>query len=357
MIKRYLFNLATDKYHGLTACFVKGLLFILSFIYGITVRILGFVYRINPYRSACAVISIGNITLGGTGKTSLVEFTAKYLRQEGHRVAVITRGYGRKTQDSIHDAQCENMGDEPYMLAKKLSGIPVVVDKNRTKAAKKAVKDYAADTLILDDGFQQWKIRKNLEIVVIDAVNPFGNRNLIPRGILREPLSSLKRADLFVLSKTDLSSDINSIKDYLVSIKPSTLIVESVHKPLGFYKINADDRLLGLNAFQGETVTLFSGIGDPASFESLILGLGIKIGLSFRFSDHHNYTPQDMEKIIRQSQEKNINTLITTEKDAVRLNTQYTILNTMNILVLCIELQITNNGQEFRNRLLRLYPH
>lgn len=347
----YLYNLATDRYKGTPAGIVKSFLYLLSLIYGLTVRILIFIYRLKPYRLNCKVISVGNITLGGTGKTSLVEFIAGYLKQQGHRVAILTRGYKRKITDY------EMIGDEPYMLKAHLKDVPVIVDAGRIRAAKKAMRDYAADTVILDDGFQQWRIMKDLEIVTIDASCPFGNKKLIPRGILREPLSSLKRPDVFVLTKTNLGAGLlGEIKDFLAKINPQAPVIEAIHSPLGFYKMATNETLVQ-GALQGKTVALFSGIGSPDSFENLIKSLGIQIGLSFRFPDHHNYTARDLDNIIQSSKDKNIDTIITTEKDAARLSQLPAVSFQLPVLVLRIEIKITKDEERFYPRLLGIYSY
>ncbi len=347
-MKRYLYSLATDKSKGFIAGIIKLFLFVVSIIYGLVIRALIFVYRLSPYRlnCKCKVISVGNITLGGTGKTSLVEVIAGYLKQQGHKVVILTRGYKR-----IHP---ETMGDEPYMLQMNLKDIPVIVDADRIRSGNRAIRDYEADTVIFDDGLQQWRIKKDLEIVTIDATNPFGNRHMIPRGILREPLSSLKRADVFVLTKTNLNAGIDSIKDILNKLNPKGSIIESIHQPRGFCNINKPDELFDAEILKGKTVTLFSGIGDPDSFENLIVGLGIQVGLSFRFGDHHNYTRQDLDKIIKNSKDENIDTVITTQKDAARLYNLRLTTYGSQLLVLRIELVIKDE-QRFYNRLLNLY--
>jgi tetraacyldisaccharide 4'-kinase len=249
------------------------------------------------------------------------------------------------------------MGDEPYMLKMNLGDVPVVVDTDRIRAAKLAIHNYGADTVILDDGLQQWRIKKDLEIVTIDATCPFGNRKLIPRGILREPLSSLKRADVFILTKTNLNPDSQDIKDFLSSINPQSLIVESTHSPLGFYRLDDKDGFLGLEALAGENVTLVSGIADPDSFQNLIVSLGINIGLFFRFPDHHNYAKEELGRIIKNSKDKNIDTIITTEKDAARIRSLQLTAYSLQLLYLRIELKIIKDEQEFYNRLLRLYSY
>ena len=354
----YIYNLATDKHKGLVAGIVKSFLYCLSLLYGLVVKVLVFIYHLKPYRLNCKVISVGNITLGGTGKTSLVALIAQYLKQKGHKVAILSRGYKRKlTTYNLQLTTYETMGDEPYMLKMNLGDVPVVVDTDRIRAAKLAIHNYGADTVILDDGLQQWPIKKDLEIVTIDATCPFGNRKLIPRGILREPLSSLKRADVFILTKTNLNPDNQDIKDFLSSINPQSLIVESTHSPLGFYRLDDKDGFLGLEALAGENVTLVSGIADPDSFQNLIVSLGINIGLFFRFPDHHNYAKEELDRIIKNSKDKNIGTIITTEKDAARIRSLQLTAYSLQLLYLRIELKIIKDEQEFYNRLLRLYSY
>lgn len=352
----YIYNLATDKDQRRISSLVKAFLFLLSFIYGLLVRPLSFFNRLFPYRIGCKVISVGNITLGGTGKTSLVSLIARYLKDKGHKPAVLTRGYKRKIKSGEAGfPSCANMGDEPYMLKMNLTGVPVIVGADRAVTANSAICGHGADTVILDDGFQQWRLKKDMEIVTIDATCPFGNRNLIPRGILREPLSSLRRADIFVLTKTNLKPDNRGLKDFLMSVNPGGLIVESAHYPLGFYGIDREGGPLETDALRGKTVTLFSGIGDPGSFESLITGLGIEAGLVFRFTDHHSYSQKEIGNILRESQKKDISTIITTEKDAARLYGLLPQGHGLRILYMRIELKITANEQEFHNRLLGLY--
>ena len=355
-MREYLYSLATDKKKGLIAGIFKIFLFALSLIYGIVVRVLSFICRLRSYRLNCRVISVGNITLGGTGKTSLVEMLVRLLKDKGHKIAVLSRGYKRKSiRYPLSTIRYEIMGDEPYMLTRNLGDIPIIVDKNRIRAAEKAIRNYGADTLILDDGFQQWRIRKDLEIVTVDATNPFGNLRLLPRGILREPLSSLKRADIFVLTKVNLNPDTQDIKEFLKRINPNALIVEAIHNPVGFYRLgDRRDNLLSPAEFKGKKVSLVCGIADPQSFENLISSLGIGIELSLRVPDHHFYTKKDLNRIIRNSEQKNINTIITTEKDSVRISTVNSQLSTVNCYILRIKLEIIQY-ETFFNRIHSLF--
>jgi tetraacyldisaccharide 4'-kinase len=342
----FLYNVATDKYKGIPVLLIKCFLFLLSFIYGLIIKILAFFCRLRPFCLDCKVISVGNITLGGTGKTALVEYIARYLKNQGRKVAIITRGYKRKTRDS--------MGDEPYMLKQHLKDVPVIVDANRRRAVLSAIRDYAVDTVIFDDGFQQWRIKKDLEIVTINATDPFGNRYLIPRGILREPLSSLRRADCFVLTNSNLDTKTEETKNILKALNPQAQVSESVHNPLAFYNIDKPDALYAVSLLKGRRVTLFSGIGNPGSFEELISRLGIIIGLVFRFPDHHNYNEEELDKIIKDSSDRDINTIITTEKDAARLDGLRQRGKGVSILVLKVEMKIKDE-QKFCDRLLKLY--
>lgn len=355
-MRKFLYNLATDKYRGLFAGIIKFFLFILSLFYGLTVKILLYFHLRYPEQLNCKVISVGNITLGGTGKTSLVELIAKTLNKEGKRVVVLSRGYKRKRR---HYAPAvtpyDRMGDEPYLLELNLKNVPVLVNADRIHIGRQAIRNYHADTVILDDGLQQWKIKKDLEIVTVDAVCPFGNRRLIPRGILREPLNSLKRADIFVLTKTNLNPSVRELKEFLAKINPQSLIIESAHIPTGLYRLTRPDELLNLDLWKEKNVTLISGIGEPDSFEKLVASLGIKLGLVLRFPDHHPYAQKDLEIIAQKSREKNVSSILTTEKDAVRLKGLFLTNYPLEIFVLRIELKMIKNEAEFFNRLFRLY--
>lgn len=346
-MRRYFYNLITDKNTGFGSRIITPILAGLSIIYGLIVMALAFFRRRSQRRINCQVISVGNITLGGTGKTSLVEYIARCLKEHKKNVAILSRGYKRKNE----------MGDEPFMLQQKLKGVPVIVDADRIRGGKLAIEKYAADTLILDDGFQQWGIYKDLEVVTIDALYPFGNGRLLPRGVLREPLSALKRADIFVLTKTNLGGDMGQLRNILSKINPKAMVVESAHRPLGFYELRKPQDLLGIDILKNKAVTLFSGIGDPDSFEKLIAALDINIALSFKFSDHHNYCAKDLENIFAEAKKKNSFAVVTTEKDAARITPPLTFDLRPLTFVLRIGLEIKDNdSQRFLNRLLTLYP-
>ncbi|MFH0790281.1 MAG: tetraacyldisaccharide 4'-kinase [Candidatus Omnitrophota bacterium] len=421
-MKKLVYNLAMDTSAGRKTCrgedkfkgFIPGvlkiILFFLSLIYGVVIRILMFVCYWRQWRIGCRVISVGNITVGGTGKTPLVEYIARYLKEQGHKTAVISRGYNpgicnrkrhstpnkdassseksayilqsmlalfsvksasffvvsvlrfyckirdkRKSANPVTRIPSpETMGDEPYMLEQSLKNVPVIVDTNRMRGINSALDEYGVDTVILDDGFQQWKIKKDLEIVAIDVSNPFGNRKMLPRGILRQPLSSLSKADVFVLTKVNINPDFDALKDFLGQINPKAIIVEAIHKPVGIYRLDMKNDPLDMAKLKGEKAALFSGIADPVSFEKIVMSLGIEVDLTFCFTDHYVYLDKDIEDIIRQSKDKGIDMIITTEKDAVKLSRIPYPVSRIPILVLRIELEITDNEERLHERLLKL---
>ncbi|MDP1853340.1 MAG: tetraacyldisaccharide 4'-kinase [Candidatus Omnitrophota bacterium] len=350
----YLYSLAQDEKKGVVAGLLKAFLSFLSFIYIFCLALakkgygLGILYscRLN-----CKVISVGNITLGGTGKTPFVRMLAKYLTADGHKVAILIRGYKRK----MRNAECgmrnaEIMGDEGYYLAKD-TGLPVLVGANRVQTGREACEKYHPDIVILDDGFQHWRLSRDLDVVLINALNPFGNNKVIPRGILREPFRSLKRADIFVLTKTDLAPDTQGLKNKLSLINPGALIVEAVHKPVCL--VDSKGNSLELVNLRNKEVCIFSAIADPVSFAQILLGLGAKIKHKYEFSDHHNYTKGDLSTILNECKVLGVTTLITTEKDSVKLESLVSGLP-IEILALRIELVIIKNEQEFHSRLSRI---
>ena len=349
LAREYLYNLVSGKIKGPWGALLRGGLFALSLVYGLAVIILAGFYRIRPLRLGARVISVGNITLGGTGKTTLVEYLSAKLSLAGNQVAVLSRGYKR----NLRRSGAQGMGDEPAMLQEKLPLVQVVVDKNRIRAAQMAIRNYASDTLILDDGLQQWKIFKDLEMVTIDAQNPFGNYRMLPAGFLREPLFALKRADIFVLTQVCFDQDLSGLIDKLKRINSHALIVESRHEPKGFRRLDPTGELLDLGFLKGKSVAIFSGIGNPDGFRNSICELGIKVAKSFRFPDHHDYTQADILRIIREAKENNLKEMITTQKDAVKIRPLG--VQGAGILVLEVKLSITKNEAEFNRRLLKLY--
>ena len=268
-------------------------------------------YRTNPalsHRCGARVISIGNITWGGTGKTPLVAKLAQDLTFFGKKVAVITRGYGN---------------DEVLELRKKLPGLPVLSGKDRLKLADEAVKAHGAEIVIVDDGFQHLKLHRDLDVVTINSTQPFGPGGLIPEGTLREPLEHLSRAHLFVLTKTNVGSkNLHWISQKLTSYKPGAVIFEAVHKPICFWD-PVKKESVALTAIRSKKIATLSGIEDPLSFEKILEQLGAEIVFAARFRDHHPFSISEVTGVLRRAEQVGAKDVVTTETDLKRRQTNF----------------------------------
>ncbi len=351
MCKEYLLKLATDEAKGILAAFVKALLLLLSVIYGLCVRIILFCYKVGIFKRHSLerpVVSVGNITLGGVGKTPVVLLIAQFLKEKKLKPAILTRGYMGK-----EFGQPRGQSDEADLLKESLEDVPVFVGKDRFALGQEGLKNHPIDVFLLDDGFQHWRLKRDLDIVLIDAAQPFGNGCLIPRGILREPLSSLRRADIFVLTKTDLGKEnLERIKAALSKINPRAPLVESIHKPVSL--IDANDVPRELSLVKGKSVAALCSIGDPQSFENLLRDLGADIKQKFIFMDHHVYTREEIKVLVAVCLAQKTDILITTQKDAVKLRRFKEEFLTVNMFSLKIQIEITKGQDEFFSRLHRV---
>jgi tetraacyldisaccharide 4'-kinase len=307
--------------------FLKFFLLILSRGYLLLLRIHSFLYRCRILRSKklrVRVISVGNITLGGTGKTLAVLNISKILRKKGYKVAILTRGYGgsgeglrvmsRGGEVLLGKEKC---GDEPYLLAKNLRDVAILVNRNRVKAANFAISFLQSDTLLLDDGFQYRSLARDLDIVLINCRKPFGNGKLFPLGSLREPLEGLERASVFLLTKTNQSKGKEEIISRLRKINPQAKIIESIYLPLDLIDLNGST--YPLDTVSGRNVLALSGIADHQSFENMLLDVGANIVRRIRYPDHYSYKKDDVERIREVASSEGIDFIVTTEKDGVKL--------------------------------------
>jgi tetraacyldisaccharide 4'-kinase len=370
----YFLSLATDRRGGIGASLIKIPLFLLSIVYGTFVRLLAFLYGLKPFVPRVKVISVGNITLGGTGKTMLVEYVARLLEKEGRRTAVLSRGYKRPGHKPALASQIgpgaghkpapasqigpgvgdyEALGDEPAMLKKKFPGLTVLVNTDRVVSCRQAAA-LGADAAIIDDGFQQWRIRKDLDIVCIDAAG-FGNGCVIPRGILREPLRALRRGHVFVLTNTRLVPPGQTIqlRGRLKQLNPSALIVESNHEPQGLYAALTREQR---DPARLKSAALICGIGNPESFFDCCARAGIGPGPRFVFPDHHRFDSADIRRVVSACRQKAISAVVTTEKDEIRIPSGSMEQQGIELYVLSAALRITSNEQEFAGRLRGILP-
>jgi tetraacyldisaccharide 4'-kinase len=336
----------TDKRNDPLAQLLKFILWVLSLMYGMIVRILSGGYEKKffiPYKADPKVVSIGNITVGGTGKTQAAITISKILESSGRRVSILIRGYG---------------ADEYRMLEEELKDVPILVGPDRIKNSKRAFYDFGVDTVILDDGFQHYKIYRDLDIVLVDATNPFGNLALIPRGILREPINALKRADLIIINKIDAEHvKLGEVNDVIDRFGKASCVLKSVYTPLNLYEI-ANNKAAGLRCIDRKKVCIVSSIANPEYFKQNIARLGAQIELEFTFLDHYNYKKEDFVRIEKECKFLRLDFIIVTKKDAVKIK-RLALSSEMTtpILVLEVDFSIITNKELLYDRLSRIYSN
>ncbi len=342
-LETFILEVIFEDRHGLRETLVRGSLYGCSKVFQVLIKVRRFLYNVRILRDSTLgvqVIAIGNLTVGGTGKTPVVEKFARELRDQGRNVAILSRGY-RSKPTPLHKKLLNKMllredttpprvvsdgksllldsemaGDEPYMLASNLKDVVVLVDKDRVKSGRYAIQKFGCDTLLLDDGYQYWKLRgRRQDIVLIDRQQPFGNERLLPRGTLREPPSHLARATAIFITKSD--GDTERLRKRLMQLNPTAGIIECIHHPLFLEDVFTGQRV-GLEMLEGRRVASMSGIAQPESFEQSLVQLGAELVYSKRFADHHRFTQQEVLNLINRSKKRQAETIVTTQKDAVR---------------------------------------
>ncbi len=318
----------------------ESFLFMVSLVYGGAVRLREAFYKnsiLRPKKLPCFVISIGNLTVGGTGKTPMTIYMAKLIKSLGYKVAIISRGYkggAEKTGGIVSNGHTifmepEKAGDEPFMMAAKLENIPVVVDQNRYKAGWLAIKEFNPDVIVLDDAFQHLNLKRDIDIVLLDCGRPFGNNYLLPRGILREPISALKRGDAFVLTRSDSVSDyIRQVTvDKIQNLASGRPVFRSFHVPNLYKPVNGRKSMQGIelqsfapDLLHERRVVAFSGLAGNNDFRRTVESLKCNLIDFFGFPDHHKYTEMDLQTIIQSSITAQAEFILTTEKDYVRIS-------------------------------------
>lgn len=316
---------------------------LLSYLFSGIAQLRFWLYRhriLHDQPLGCLVVVVGNLTVGGTGKTPVVEKFARALQERGRKVAILSRGYKSKAPPVwkkwwwalTHAAEppprivsdgkqvlldSEQAGDEPYMLARNLPGVIVLVDKNRVKSGAYAIRKFGCDTLVLDDGFQYLPLKGQLNLLLVDKTNPFGNGHLLPRGILREPIKHLRRASYVFLTKSNGERDAE-LEATIQKFNPGVDVIECAHQPQYLQRFGSDERQ-PLSFLKGRRVLAFCGIATPESFEKFLRDLGAVIVARERFLDHYRYAEEDFVELIAQAKKEGAECLVTTEKDAVRI--------------------------------------
>ena len=316
----------------------------------------------------CCVISIGNITVGGTGKTPTAQKMADLIKRMGYRVVILNRGYRSHWDKEIGVVSDGNKifmtayeaGDEAYLMAKTLPGIPVVIGKNRAVTGKYAVEKLNAEVIIMDDGYQHWHLERDLDVVLVDTLNMFGNGCVLPRGMLREPLENLNRGDLFLLTKTDQSSVLSrmQLRKTIERYNAKAPVVESVHHPKNFVEIadwykGITQNHMDLSELEGKDVMVFSAIGNPSSFEQTLSSIGLNIKEAVRYPDHHDYGMLEMQYILERASSHKAVAMITTSKDAVKIPTEFIYSSReIPLYILNMDIQVTDGFEEFKECVL-----
>jgi tetraacyldisaccharide 4'-kinase len=371
-VETFVLEVIFEERRGTAAEMARGSLFLLSKVFQVLVKARRFLYNVRILRDSTLgvqVIAIGNLTVGGTGKTPVVEKFARELRDEGRNVAILSRGY-RSRPTPLHERllnkvllredttpprvvsdgrslllDSESAGDEPYMLASNLKDVVVLVDKDRVKAGRYAIEKFGCDTLLLDDGFQYWKLRgRRQDIVLVDCQQPFGNERLLPRGTLREPPSHLARASTIFITKSD--GNTAALRQRIAELNPTAGIIECVHHPLYLEDVFTGQRS-DISMIKGRKVASLSGIAQPESFEHNLVNIGSELVYSKRFADHHRFTQQEILNAINRSKKRQAEMIITTQKDAVRF--PKIDRRDLPILFMRVEIKIVAGADDFQD--------
>ena len=371
-IETFVLEVIFEQRPGKRAALLRSLLHALSQVFLVIVKLRRFLYDMRILRDSTLgvqVIAVGNLTVGGTGKTPVVEKFARELQDQGRKVAILSRGYRSKPpplsqrllnkillRDDVTPPRIvsdgksllldsETAGDEPYMLASNLKDVVVLVDKDRVKSGRYAIEKFGCDTLLLDDGFQYWKLRgRRRDIVLIDRQQPFGNEYLLPRGTLREPPSHVARANTIFITKSD--GDTAALRARIAKHNPTAGIIECVHHPLYFEDVFTGTRH-GLDFLRGKKIASLSGIAQPESFEQSLVKQGGELVYSKRFADHHRFSQQEILNVINRSKKRQAELIITTQKDAVRF--PKIDRRDLPILFMRVEIKILTGAKDFQD--------
>ncbi len=365
-----------DRRQGKRVAVFAGFLKLFSYLFSGIVQLRLWLYEKRLFRTnhlGCLVVVVGNLTVGGTGKTPVVEKFARSLASRGRKVAILSRGYkskpvpfwkrwlrqishmGDPPPKVVSDGEnvlldSEEAGDEPYMLARNLPGVMVFVDKNRVNAGSFAIRKYSVDTLILDDGFQYLPLKGRLNLLLVDKNNPFGNGRLLPRGILREPIKHLKRASYVFITKSDGTFD-PALERRIKLHNPEVDIIECAHRPQYLEHLKSGERR-DLSDLEGRHIGAFSAIADHFSFEGFLRQYGAQVMYTRRFLDHHRYSEDELNHMFEQARKENLDYLVTTEKDAVRIPTDFPM--PVPLYYLRLEIEILSGDKDFEKAVSRI---
>lgn len=353
----------------------RALLWLPAKLYELLVRLRIAAYETDYLRAKrldAFVISVGNLTLGGTGKTPVVRFIARYLAREDRAVAILTRGYGRRSQGrrvlnaapataasadgqaaANHGAAAadyQEFGDEPLMLARALPEVPVVIDRDRFAGGSFAREQFHSEVMVLDDGYQHLRLARDLNILLLDATDPFGGFEMAPFGRLREPLYALRRADVVIITRADRPFDQGQTLAIIRHICGDEIPVMYFYATLTGFRLLTTGEVYEAEAFVGWSVLALCGIGNPAAFSEDLMRLGLSVAAEEFFADHHAYTQADLQRVTEAARAVGAEAIVTTEKDAVRLER----LQQSDMPIYAAQLEVESEDEvRFKSLLLR----
>jgi tetraacyldisaccharide 4'-kinase len=333
-------NIISGQAGGWVGAPARAALTLMSWPYSVVARLRNRLYSVGLLRAHkvnASVLCVGNLTTGGTGKTPLVVWLCRLLRQRQRRCAILTRGY---------KAQVGELSDEPALLTGACPNAPVIVNPDRVAGAAAAIREYGAEVLVMDDGFQHRRLARDLDIVAVDATLPFGYGRVLPAGLLREPVAGLRRAHAVVLTHCDQVSDsaLQGMEATIRQINPALVLARSIHAPV--HVKTAEGTEIDLADLRGRRIFAFCGIGNPPSFFRTVTNQGGVLVGSDTFDDHHRYTAGDLEQVHEQAARQQAELVLTTQKDWTKIARLVTRREPPALAYLPIELRFTAGAQE-----------
>jgi tetraacyldisaccharide 4'-kinase len=323
---------------------------------GVALRHAGYERRwFKTHRLARPVMSVGNLTVGGTGKTPLVACVAKLLLRRGWKPSILTRGYGRDSKAMMivlppgadRRAEAREIGDEPALLARALPEVPLVICADRFRGGRAAEAHFQVDVHILDDGFQHWALARDVDVLALDATQALSDRNLLPAGRQREPLSALRRAQIVVLTRAD-SADPQPLEALTRKVHPGAKIFRSQTR-LSRWTEAMRGEPISIEAICKQETAAFCALGNPQAFFADLRRWGFKLVAEDAFPDHHVYTGEEIQRLVAGAQKRGARALLTTQKDAVKFSRHWK----LPLPILACEIETTiPAAEEFATALL-----
>ena len=346
--KGYL-QIVSGEQKGPTAVILRFFLRVAAIFYAIAIWLRTSLYSkglVKTHYCGAKVISVGNITVGGTGKTPLVIWLCKLLQRKNARCAILTHGY-KATQNS--KLKTQNYSDEPAILSENCPQAKVIVNPDRVAGAAEAVSRFRAEVLIMDDGFQHQRLARDLDIVTIDATRPFGYGRLLPAGLLREPISALARADAVVITRCDQiqETELAELEQKLRQTNHNMIIARSIHAPI--CARSAENKDISLQSLNGKKVFAFCGIGNPQAFLNTVKSLACQVVGSSVYDDHHYYPSDDLASIYEQAMRGKAELILTTHKDWTKIDRLGALGKKMPLAYLAIELKFISGEDKLKD--------